>query len=226
MRKIVIAIDGPAASGKSTTATRVAEILGYLHLDTGAMYRAITLRVLERGIPLENDQAIVDAASQSKVSFQGEGSCPRILLDGRDVSEEIRTQEVSRAVSRVSSIAGVRELMVRLQRRMARGGGVVLDGRDIGTVVLPDADLKVFMVAEVDERARRRTKDLAQTGLTVEPRTVADELTRRDHLDSTRPVSPLRKADDAIELDTTRLSFDEQVAFIVEQAKLLIERDG
>lgn len=226
MRKIVIAIDGPAASGKSTTATRVAEILGYLHLDTGAMYRAITLRVLERGIPLEDDQAIIEVASGSTVSFEGKGSCPRILLNGRDVSEDIRKQEVSKAVSRVSSIAGVRELMVRLQRSMARGGGVVLDGRDIGTVVLPDADLKVFMVAEVDERARRRTKDLAETGLTVEPRTVADELVRRDHLDSTRAVSPLRKADDAIELDTTRLSFDEQVAFIVEQAKLLIEQNG
>ena len=226
MRKIVIAIDGPAASGKSTTATRVAEILGYVHVDTGAMYRAITLGVLERGIPLENDQAIVDVARGSTVSFKGQGASPRVLLDGRDVTEDIRKQDVSKAVSRVSGIAGVREVMVRLQRSMARGGGVVLDGRDIGTVVLPNADLKIFMVAEVDERARRRTKDLAETGLAVEPRTVADELVRRDHLDSTRAVSPLRKADDAIKLDTTGLSFDEQVTFIIEQAKVLIERNG
>ena len=226
MRKIVIAIDGPAASGKSTTATRVAEILGYVHLDTGAMYRAITLGVLERGIPLENDQAIVDVACGSTVSFEGRGASPRVLLDGRDVTEDIRRQDVSKAVSRVSSIAAVREVMVRLQRELARAGGVVLDGRDIGTVVLPGADLKIFMVADVGERARRRTKDLQETGLTVEPRTVADELVRRDHLDSTRAVSPLRKADDAIELDTTALSFDEQVAFIVDQAKVLIERNG
>lgn len=226
MRKIVIAIDGPAASGKSTTATRVAEILGYVHLDTGAMYRAITLGVLERRISLEDDQAIVDFACGSTVSFEGLGASPRVLLDGRDVTEDIRRQDVSKAVSRVSSIAGVREVMVRLQRSMAQTGGVVLDGRDIGTVVLPDADLKIFMVADVDERARRRTKDLAETGLTVEPRTVADELVRRDHLDSTRSVSPLRKADDAIELDTTGLSFDEQVEFIIEQARVLIERNG
>lgn len=226
MKKIVITIDGPAASGKSTTAQRVAEILGYTHLDTGAMYRAVTLKVLQGRIPLEDDARIIAAAEHSEIAFLGEGVLPRVFLDGNDVTEAIRSQEVSAAVSRVSSIAGVRKVMVSLQRSLASAGGVVVDGRDIGTVVLPQADLKIFMVADVAERARRRQKDLTDSGLSVDAKNVEQELERRDHLDSTRAVSPLRKAADAIELDTTRLSFDEQVAWIVEQARTLTERKG
>jgi cytidylate kinase len=223
LRKIVIAIDGPAASGKSSTATRVAEILGYLHLDTGAMYRALTLKVLNYGIPLDDIPRIVELAPKSRISFEGDGASPNVFLDGDDVTEAIRKQEVSAAVSQVSSIAGVREVMVGLQRELSTGGGVVLDGRDIGTVVLPDADLKIFMVADVEERARRRRKDLEGAGLTVETEKVVEELTRRDRLDSTRAVSPLKKANDAIELDTTSMSFDQQVSFIVDYARALIE---
>ena len=226
MKKIVITIDGPAASGKSTTAKRVAEILGYTHLDTGAMYRAVTLKVLQGRIPLEDDARIIAVAEHSEIAFLGEGALPRVLLDGNDVTEAIRSQEVSAAVSRVSSIAGVRKVMVSLQRSLASAGGVVVDGRDIGTVVLPQADLKIFMVADVAERARRRQKDLNDSGLSVDAKNVEQELERRDHLDSTREVSPLRKAADAIELDTTRLSFDEQVAWIVEQAQALTDRKG
>lgn len=224
LRKIVIAIDGPAASGKSTTAKRVAEILHYVHLDTGAMYRAVTLSVLEQRIPVEDTDRIVEAAARSSITFQGSGPSRRVFLNGADVTEAIRNQDVNRAVSQVSSIAGVREVMVRLQRTLAKGGGVVVDGRDIGTVVLPDADLKIFMVAEVEERARRRQKDLRETGVSIDTGTVAQELARRDYLDSNRDVSPLKKASDAIELDTTRLTFVEQVDFIVEQARVLIER--
>jgi cytidylate kinase len=226
LKKIVITIDGPAASGKSTTAQRVAEILGYTHLDTGAMYRAVTLKVLQGGIPLQDDARIVAAAEHAEIAFLGEGALPRVLLDGNDVTEAIRSQEVSAAVSRVSSIAGVRKVMVSLQRSLASAGGVVVDGRDIGTVVLPQADLKIFMVADVAERARRRQKDLNDSGVSVDAKNVEQDLERRDHLDSTRAVSPLRKAADAIELDTTRLSFDEQVAWIVEQARALSERKG
>jgi cytidylate kinase len=226
LKKIVITIDGPAASGKSTTAQRVAEILGYTHLDTGAMYRAVTLKVLQGGIPLQDDARIVAAAEAAEIAFLGEGVLPKVLLDGNDVTEAIRSQEVSAAVSRVSSIAGVRKVMVSLQRSLASAGGVVVDGRDIGTVVLPQADLKIFMVADVAERARRRQKDLNDSGLSVDAKNVEQDLERRDHLDSTRAVSPLRKAADAIELDTTRLSFDEQVAWIVEQARALSERKG
>ena len=190
------------------------------------MYRAVTLKVLQGGIPLQDDARIVAAAEAAEIAFLGEGVLPKVLLDGNDVTEAIRSQEVSAAVSRVSSIAGVRKVMVSLQRSLASAGGVVVDGRDIGTVVLPHADLKIFMVADVAERARRRQKDLNDSGLSVDAKNVEQDLERRDHLDSTRAVSPLRKAADAIELDTTRLSFDEQVAWIVDQARALSERKG
>ncbi len=226
MKKIVITIDGPAASGKSTTAKRVAEILGYVHLDTGAMYRAVTLKVLRQGIPVEEEEQIAETARRSTITFHHEGGGVRVYLDGKDVTEPIRGQDVSAAVSRVSSIAGVRSVMVDLQRSLAQGGGVVVDGRDIGTVVLPEADLKFFMVADVAERARRRRKDLQDAGQALDAKTVEEDLERRDRLDSTRAVSPLRKPTGSIEVDTTRLTFEEQVALIVEQAMLVIQQKG
>lgn len=219
MKKIVIAIDGPAAAGKSTTARRVAEILGYLHIDTGAMYRALTLKVLRSNISLEAAEAIERLTEATTVRLERFDGDNRVFVDGVDVTGEIRTPEVTKAVSRISGYAFVRRVMVREQRKLAEAGGAVLEGRDIGTVVLPDADLKIFMVANVSERARRRKKDLENVGIEVDTLTLVDEINKRDQQDSTREVSPLRKAPDAIELDTSSMSIETQVEFIVAKAK-------
>jgi cytidylate kinase len=223
LKKIVIAIDGPAASGKSTTARLVAKQLSYLHIDTGAMYRAITLRVLEEGIPLHDVDRISKVTEETHIRLERSNDGNAVFLDGRDVTEAIRSPHVTRSVSAVSSYQPVRSVLVREQRRMAEQGGVVLEGRDIGTVVLPDADLKIFMVANVDERARRRRRELEAAGVGADEARIRDELIQRDALDSTRDVSPLRKAPDAIELDTSNMTIDEQVAFIVKKAKEIIE---
>ncbi len=224
MRKIVIAIDGPAASGKSTTAKHVAERLGYLHIDTGAMYRAITLRVLEEGIPLDDEKRIRELAERCEIQLVRTPDSLRVYLDGRDVTKEIRTPEVTRAVSTVSSYQAVREVLVREQRRMAAQGGVVLEGRDIGTTVFPQADLKVFMIAGVRERARRRRKELEQLGVQTDEAMLAKEIEERDRLDSTRTASPLQKASDAIELDTSNLTIEQQVELVVKKAEEVIRK--
>ena len=219
LKKIVIAIDGPAAAGKSTTARRVAQILGYLHIDTGAMYRALTLKILRSNISLEAAEAIENLTEATTVRLERYDGENRVLVDGKDVTGDIRTPEVTKAVSRISGYAFVRRVMVREQRKLAEAGGVVLEGRDIGTVVLPHADLKIFMVANVSERARRRKKDLAEVGIEVDAKTLVDEINQRDQQDSTRDVSPLRKASDAIELDTSSMTIEAQVEFIVEKAR-------
>ena len=225
MRKIVIAIDGPAASGKSTTAKLVARRLGYLHIDTGAMYRAITLRVLEEGIALDDAKSIRSVAERSKVRLERIDHANRVLLDGRDVTKEIRSREVTRAVSMISSYQPVRDVLVREQRRIAKDGGVVLEGRDIGTVVLPRADLKIFMVASADERATRRKKELEQSGTIVDRNVLEQEILERDRKDTTRAASPLQKAADAIELDTSSLTIDQQVEFVIAKANKVIEKN-
>ncbi len=222
MRKIIIAIDGPAASGKSTTARLVADELGYLHLDTGAMYRAMTLKVLEQKIRLDDEHTITGLAQQTEIRLKKDEGKLFVSLDGRDVTPHIRTQAVNKAVSPVSSIKGVREVMVREQRSMGKQGGVVLEGRDIGTVVFPEAELKIFLIASVTERAKRRQHDLRQSGVDIEIEKLADELMKRDEYDSTRKESPLKKADDAILLDTTQLSIQDEVKFIVEKARAII----
>lgn len=222
-KKIVIAIDGPAASGKSTTAKLVAERLGYLHIDTGAMYRAITLKVVEEKIPLDAVDRIQTLAERTNIRLERRNGQHRVFLDGRDVTEAIRSPEVTKRVSLISSYPPVRSVMVREQRRMAEAGGVVLEGRDIGTVVLPNADLKIFMTADVAERARRRKKELEQAGVGVDEQTLRVEIEERDRRDSTREASPLRKAPDAIVLDTSNLTVEQQVDFIVQRAKEIIE---
>lgn len=222
LRKIAIAIDGPAASGKSTTARLVAKALRYVHVDTGAMYRALTLKALREGLSPGQEKEITALAERTRVSLASTNDGCRVFLDDEDVSEEIRKPEVTANVSQVSSYQGVREVLVREQRAMAQKGGVVLEGRDIGTVVIPDAELKIFMVAEVQERARRRVKDLENAGISSNQKTVMNDLKVRDQRDSRRAVSPLRKSEDAIELDTTRLTIDQQVEFIVNKAKELI----
>jgi cytidylate kinase len=219
LKNIVIAIDGPAAAGKSTTARRVAEILGYLHIDTGAMYRALTLKILRAKIPLGSGEEIGKVTEATTVKLERRNEENTVFVDGQDVTAEIRTPEVTKAVSKISSYPFVRKMMVREQRKLAEGGGVVLEGRDIGTVVLPDADLKIFMVANVAERAKRRKKDLAEVGIDVDEETLVEEINSRDTQDATREVSPLRKAKDAIELDTSSMTIDDQVQFIVNKAR-------
>ncbi len=215
MKKLVIAIDGPAASGKSTTARLVAERLGYLHVDTGAMYRAITLKVLRRGVDPADADAVGAIAAETTIAIEVSAGTPRIALDGEDVTSLIRSAEVTGAVSQVSAIRAVRELMVDEQRRLAAGGGVVLEGRDIGSVVLPHSDVKIFLVADPAERARRRRKELLERGVDVPVEALESEIRERDRKDSSRALSPLRKADGAIEVDTSALTVGQQVDAIL-----------
>ena len=224
LKKLVIAVDGPAASGKSTTSKLVAKDLGYLYVDTGAMYRAMTLKVLQHKINLEVEERISRLAEKTNIRLEQFDDQLKVFLDSKDVTRAIRSQAVTNAVSAVSAIKKVREVMVREQRRMGANGGIVLDGRDIGTVVFPNADLKIFMIANVKERASRRQKDLIKEGVDVSLEELVDEINERDRKDSRRNISPLRKADDAIILDTTNLAITEQVKFIVNKANEIIDK--
>lgn len=226
LKKLVIAIDGPAASGKSTTARRAAALLGYLHVDTGAMYRAAALKVLRTGTSPDDPERVSQVVEEARIVLQRRDDGLHVTLDGEDVTDEIRTPAVTRVVSAVSAMRRVRDVMVREQRALGAGGGIVLEGRDIGTVVFPDADLKFFLVAGIDARARRRQEELRARGVTVSIAAVKEELGERDRLDSTRDESPLRKADDAIELDTSALTIDQQVAAVVATAhRVMGERE-
>ena len=218
-RKLVIAIDGPAASGKSTTARLVAERLGYVHVDTGAMYRAVTLKVLRAGLSPEDRESIAALLTTTRVELRNMGGALRIFLDGVDVTGPIRTQEVTRAVSAVSRLREVRTAMVREQRAMGKDGGIVLEGRDIGTVVFPDADLKFFVIAGIEARALRRQRELQEKGTRADLEELKREIAERDRLDSSRAESPLRKAEGAIEIDTSNLSIEEQVNQVVTIAR-------
>ena len=219
MKKIVLAIDGPAGSGKSTTAKLVALALGYRYIDTGAMYRAVTLKVLQNNISESDEEKISSLLATTSVEFMNVNETLKVLLDGNDVTDAIRSIEVTNAVSAVSAIDSVRKKMVDLQRQMGNDGGVVLEGRDIGTVVFPNAELKIFLTASVEERAKRRQNELRTAGINIRKEDVSKQLVVRDTKDSSRIISPLVKATDAIELDTSNITIDEQVAFIVAEAK-------
>jgi cytidylate kinase len=217
---VIIAIDGPAGAGKSTTARRVAERLGYPYLDTGAMYRALALALLRQDPTLDPERAR-EALARVQLRVAWDNGRLRVFLDSEDVTEAIRTPEVSQAASRISAWPEVRARLLAEQRRIGRAwaqqyGGVVLDGRDIGTVVFPEAEVKVFLVADPEERARRRQRELAERGQEVPLEQVLAEILQRDAQDRQRAVAPLRKADDAVELDTTSLSIDEQVQRVYE----------
>ena len=208
-----IAIDGPAGAGKTTVAKAVAAELNAMYLDTGAMYRAFGLYMLRRGAT--NDvEAILAALDDVDVSVKFVDGAQRIFLGGEDVTDAIRAPEVSMAASDVSAVPEVRERMVALQRKIAEGHSVIMEGRDIGTVVLPNATLKIYMTASVEERARRRWREMEQKGKPEPYEKVLQELKERDYQDTHRAASPLRAADDAITGDTTRLSFDENVAVV------------
>ena len=219
---IIIALDGPAGSGKSTTARMVAEKLGYIYIDTGAMYRAVTLAAVRKNIPLEENELSALVSSLS-VTLEQSPNGQRTLLDGQDVSAEIRLPEVTKHVSRVSASAAVREAMVSAQRQIGSLGGVVMDGRDIGTVVFPQAQLKVFMTASIDERAKRRASELQRKGIDTSAEIIAVEIEERDRYDSNREISPLRQAQDARLLDTSSLLPEEQAEIITQWA---MEIDG
>lgn len=223
MKKIIIAIDGPAAAGKSTTAKLTAEKLNYLHVDTGAMYRALTLKVIEEKINPENEELVCGVIKDCKIKLEKTDSGNQVFLDGRNITETIRSREVTRNVSAISSYASVRKLMVEEQRKLCKQGGVVLEGRDIGTVVVPKAELKIFMVASIEERVRRRQKELADKGTNIDYEKLVNEIIERDAKDSKRTESPLRKAEDAIILDTSNLTINQQVEFIVAKASEIID---
>lgn len=212
-----VAIDGPAGAGKSTVALELARTLGYLYIDTGAMYRAMALKALRLGVDPSDARAMTDLAQRTEVTLKTAraGERPRVLLDGEDVTELIRRPEVNAVVSHVARIAGVRERLVALQQAMAQRGAVVMDGRDIGTVVLPSADVKVFLTASLSERARRRQAELRQAGHRLSLEQVEAELARRDELDSQREQSPLCQAPDAVLVDTTGKTVEQVVDEIV-----------
>lgn len=229
-RKPILALDGPAGAGKSTVARKVAQALGLLYLDTGAMYRAVTWLTLQSGISVEDEASIAELVSRSEIELESEGSGLTVWINGRDVTQEIRTLEVTAHVSTIAAQAVVRQELVKRQQAYGRRGGIVMDGRDIGTHVFPDAELKIFLTASVQERARRRQQDLINQG---QPAIALPELeqaiSERDRKDSTRQFAPLRKAEDAIEIQTDHLGVDEVVAKIVNlyQEKLAaIEADG
>ncbi|PGB50409.1 (d)CMP kinase [Bacillus anthracis] len=214
-KRISIAIDGPAAAGKSTVAKVVAKKLTYVYIDTGAMYRTITYAALEQKVDIENEEQLMEVVKNVKIEFQQGENTQLVFLNGQDVSEVIRTPEVTNRVSIVAKHRLVREEMVRRQQELAEKGGVVMDGRDIGTHVLPDAEVKIFMLASVEERAERRHLENMNKGFDSNLEQLKEEIAQRDKLDSEREVSPLKKADDALELDTTSLSIEEVVQKIM-----------
>ncbi len=217
---LVIAIDGPAGTGKSSVSRGLARSLGARYLDTGAMYRIVTLAVLRSGIDLDDTPAIESAAADVPLSVGYDPDEDRAYLDAEDVSGEIRGDAVTKAVSAVSAVPAVRARLVGLQRELAAGpGSVVVEGRDIGTVVLPDADVKIFLTASAEERARRRNDQNIDNGLGDDYEAVLADVQRRDHLDSTRVVSPLRSADDAEVVDTSDMSEPEVIAHLVALVK-------
>lgn len=217
MKKIIVAIDGFSSCGKSSFAKLIAKKYGYIFIDTGAMYRAVTLFALRGGMICDGvvDRSRVIAALPSlEISFRKSEPVNLILLNGEDVSDAIRSLEVSNFVSQISGIGEVRRKMVLLQQAMGRERGIVMDGRDIGTVVFPDAELKIYMTASVDVRAERRYKELIAKGDNVSLEDIEENISYRDHLDQTRNESPLRMADDAILLDNSNMTIEEQMEWV------------
>lgn len=216
-KKIVIAIDGYSGCGKSTTAKRVAKEIGYSYLDTGAMYRAVTLYFLDKHVNISDNQLVEKRLAEISIEFRFNAKTHKseIYLNGIKVEKEIRTMEVSNSVSAVSALPVVRTKMVDLQKRIGEKGGVVMDGRDIGTTVFPNAELKVFMTADVKARAYRRQKELMKMGEVLSVEEIAENLESRDLMDTTRKESPLRQAEDAHVIDTTSLTIENQVQAVI-----------
>jgi CMP/dCMP kinase len=224
LKRPVVAIDGPAGAGKSTVTKLVAERLGYLLVDTGALYRTIALAAQLRSVSWDDSQRVEALAeelveSEAVAMARGDDGRMRVLLEGSDVSDRIRTQDIGQGASKVSALPGVRSALLDMQRNAGRGGGVVLEGRDIGTVVFPGAEAKFYLTASVDVRAGRRHAELRSKGQTPDLDEVREEVIERDHRDSTRPVAPLRQADDAVVVDSSSLTVPEVVEVIVSRVQ-------
>ena len=219
VKRLTIAIDGPSGAGKSTVARALAKRLGYIYIDTGAMYRSLALRVKEKGIPPENERTLSRLALSIHIHFVTEEGQPRVFCEGKDITEAIRSPEISRLASSISKQRGVREALVQMQRKMGKEGGVVLEGRDIGTVVFPDAEVKFYLDAESNERARRRYDEMVEKGVKVDLKETQEELSQRDYSDMHRVHSPLKKADDAVFIDSTHQSVEEVVEKMVRVIK-------
>ncbi len=213
---MIVAIDGPAGAGKSTTAKIVANKLGFIYIDTGAMYRAITYFAIKNNL-IENSDQLVRIIKEINIDLSFSDSLTKVFINGEDVTEFLRTKEVNDFVSDISKILEIRNELVEKQRRVAQNNNVVMEGRDIGTVVFPNADLKFFLVASIEERTKRRAKEFLDKGENISIKQIEENLKQRDEIDSTRDLSPLTKAKDAIEIDTTKLTIDEQVNLIFKE---------
>ncbi|MBL7136016.1 MAG: (d)CMP kinase [Candidatus Marinimicrobia bacterium] len=219
---IIVAIDGPAGAGKSSTAKEVAFQLGFIYIDTGAMYRAVTLEVIRSNVDVSNENQVTLIAKKLNIQFRWINKYLRTFLNNEDVSDEIRSSEVADLVSPVSAIPGVRDVMVKCQRDMAKRDNIVMEGRDIGTNVFPSADFKFYLDADIDVRAKRRISDYKKIGQELTLKEIKKEIKIRDKIDSSRRYSPLKKAYNAIIIDTTNLSFKEQVEMIVNRVKKVL----
>ena len=214
MKTFSIAIDGPAGAGKSTIAKKLANLLQCIYIDTGAMYRSVGYYCLKNGLSLEDEQAVSNALPHIEITLKHTSEGQRIFLNGEDVSEKIRNAEVAASASKVATYGNVRSAMVERQQEMSKSTSIIMDGRDIGTVVLPLATLKIFLTASVEERAMRRFKEYQEKGMSCDLEALKNEISLRDQQDCERAISPLKKADDAIELDTTHMQIDEIVEHI------------
>ena len=220
MKIINVAIDGPAGAGKSTISRKAAAELGYIYIDTGALYRTVGLNALRKGADLQSDEAIIATLTDDvKVELKFIDGEQRMFLSGEDVSDKIRTPEASMAASRVSAVPKVREYLFDLQKKLARENNCVMDGRDIGTVVLPDADVKIFLTASPEARAERRFKELTEKGMDVKFEDVLADMIKRDYDDSHRAIAPLKQADDAILCDTSNIGLEESIELIIRTIK-------
>lgn len=215
-RKLIVAIDGPSGAGKSTLSKALAKRSGYINIDTGAMYRSVALLASQRQIDIEDEIALGQLCAELTIEFVREAQQERVIVNGEDVSQQIRTPEVSLLTAKVAAQPVVREAMVRLQRRMGEAGGVVLEGRDIGTVVFPNAEVKFFLSATAQERGRRRYEELLAKGASVELQQTIAEVEERDAADSAREHAPLKRADDAIDIDSTTLSIEQVLDFMLQ----------